>query len=216
LSFYLDAFLFFGLGVVLFASSRYIEKRLPRYWHRKHSVTAALLIAIFFDGTSVSLYLDSTGTGVVYKFLKFLIGVEDPNGTYIMLHTNVTNLTSADMPWYLLVILFALYPFWVYLGFSTANHFLTSETSNTPITPASYRREKLKRFGGAMGVAVGGCVMLFGLVRFPGGILRQSDLTAFSVTMLGIGILLFGVTLATSIPTIMPQPIRITPSQSDG
>jgi hypothetical protein len=215
LSFFLDAFLFFGLGTALFVTSRYVEKRLPRYWHRKHSVTAALLIAIFFDGTSVSLYLDSTGTGVVYKFLKFLIGVEDPNGTYIMLHTNATNLTGADMPWYTLVILFALYPFWVYLGFSTTSHLLPNETSNTPITLASYRREKLKRFGGAMGVAAGGCVLLFGLVRFPGGILRQSDLIAFSVTMLGIGILLCGVTLATSIQTIMPQPIIVTPGKSN-
>lgn len=193
MSFYLDAFLFFAVGILLYLLTSWIKRVYLPNWNPRNTLILGAIVTIIFGGMSVLLYLDDNGTSPIFTFLKLILQIQDPNGAYTMLHTNATGVTKADMPWPLVVLLYVLYPVWVYLGFGTAAN--VSQVSQ-PRQPSE--EVVLKRAAALLGLSIGGILMLFGLVRFPGSLLRQSNLTAFLLTLLGIGIILlstYGVTM---------------------
>jgi hypothetical protein len=199
LSFYLDAFLFFGLGAALFEVTAWIEKRSGGWWNHTVSTVVIVVLTAFFESLSVLLYFDDDGTSVVYKFLRLILPIDDPNGGAIMLHSYTTGMTKAAMPSLLVILLYALYPAWVYLGYRTAqNLFIVGSKFSGR---RSFERSRRIRFASLFGVPAGGCFLLFGAMRFPGGVLRQSNLAAFCLTMFGIGIMvlsLYGMTSSSS------------------
>ncbi len=194
MSFFLDAFVFFAVGVAMFLVTSWIRRKLWPKWSSGYTAILGILVTLIFGSMSVLLYLDDNGTSPIFIFLKVVLQMEDPSGGYVMLHTNATGVTKADMPWPLVVILFALYPAWVYLGFRTAVN-MSDDNRASDLR----RGVVLGRAAAHLGLALGGILMLFGLVRFPGGILRQSNLAAFMLTVGGIGLILLG-SYAASMP----------------
>jgi hypothetical protein len=189
LSFYLDAFLFFALGTAIFLVTDSIRRKLWPQWSSHATTIAGGLLTLVFELMSIYLYLDDDGSSPVYKFLKLFLPIADPSGGYIMLHTNATGVTKADMPWSVVILLYALYPVWVYLGYKTARNLSVSAS----ISRSRARATNLGRIAWLFGFPIGGCLLLFGLAKFPGGILRESNLAAFYLTVIGIALTLVSV-----------------------
>ncbi len=175
MSFFLDWFMFFGLGALVFGVTSWI-RTLWKKWSGTHTAALMAGLIIFLAGWSVFLYLDNVWA---YRLLLvFLPMLVEPTGSYIMLHTNATGVTPKDAG-LLPAVWFALYPVWMILGYKTAQN-LSGRNA--------YSWAALFLFG------IGGVVLIFGLVRFP---IRWANLDAFNLTLFGTAISLIGLYLAT-------------------
>ncbi|MGD2250816.1 MAG: DUF362 domain-containing protein [Candidatus Methanofastidiosia archaeon] len=102
LSFLLDPPALFVLGVIMYGiSKRYHVKRILTF-------AAGVCIVIAFVVVSVLLYLD-----VIRWWIPFFMNVK---GSEWMFHSNYTGIYKEDVHYVWVIIMFALYPVWYYLG----------------------------------------------------------------------------------------------------
>lgn len=91
-----------------------ITKKL--HFKRLWIVTLGVAIVSLFIGISVLLYLD-----VIRWQIPFIM---DMKGSTWMFHTDLTGIHKADVQDLFVVIMFAIYPLWYYLGFICAQYIL--------------------------------------------------------------------------------------------
>lgn len=76
-----------------------------------------ILIVLLFISVSALLYLDA-----VRCFFPFICG--SLSGSEFMFHSDVTGIYKEDVPLFVVILLFALYPLWIYSGYAIAKKFL--------------------------------------------------------------------------------------------
>jgi hypothetical protein len=107
MSFLLDPPLLFAIGIVLYLAS----KRLGI--GRLAKITIGLLIVLTFIAFSLLLYTD------VFRCV-FPVVCDGMSGSEFMFHSNITGIYKSDVPLLVVILLFALYPVWIYLGYASA------------------------------------------------------------------------------------------------
>lgn len=110
MSFFLDPPALFFLGMVLYFAG--VKWNLTE----EKSIATGIIIVFLFIFVSVLLYLDA-----ISCFIPFLCG--DLSGSEFMLHSNITGIYKKDVPPVIVVLLFALYPFWLYSGHAVIRKF---------------------------------------------------------------------------------------------
>lgn len=114
MSFLLDPPALFVSGILLyFAGNKLKLERLAR-------ITIGILIVLTFISFSVLLYAD------VFRCV-FPVICSGMSGSEFMFHSNITGIYKKDVPLLLVIILFVLYPVWIYLGYA-ASILLTKRT----------------------------------------------------------------------------------------
>lgn len=108
MSFILDPPALVLLGAVVYVVSKRV--RLRRVWQ----YVAGIVIIGAFIGVSGLLYLD-----VIRWHIPFVI---DMKGSEWMFHSNITGIYKEDVPLVLVIVMFALYPLWYYLGYLAAQY----------------------------------------------------------------------------------------------
>ena len=111
MSFLLDPPLLLILGGILYLAGN-------RFAMTDGTRTAiGILIVLVFISVSALLYLDVIGC-----FFPFICG--NLSGSEFMFHSDITGIYRKDMPLFAVVLLFALYPMWLYSGYEAARKFL--------------------------------------------------------------------------------------------
>ncbi len=108
LSFLLDPPALVLLGAAVYYISRKVHLR--RFW----VIVIGVGIVSIFVGVSVLLYLD-----VIRWHIPFII---DMKGSEWMFHSDITGIYKEDVPVFLVVIMFCLYPVWYYTGYIAAKY----------------------------------------------------------------------------------------------
>ena len=76
-----------------------------------------MLIVLLFISVSALLYLDA-----IPCFFPFICG--NLSGSEFMFHSDITKVYKKDVPLVVVILLFALYPLWLYSGYTIAEKFL--------------------------------------------------------------------------------------------
>ncbi len=153
MSFVLDPFLAFSLGLVfsIFTKKLNIGKKTTFI-----ICTIAISLATLY---SVLLYLNIVHSDflILDNFAKFL-PIEHQFGPRIMLHSNETQVTKDSFPQFIIIIFYALYFLWFYLGFKSASNVLsTGSKLNKNIEPVI----PYIRIGGLFIFVIAGLMLLF-------------------------------------------------------
>ncbi len=107
MSFLLDPPALFAAGLVLyFAGKKLGIERLAK-------ITLGLLIVLSFLLFSLMLYED------VFRCVFPLI-CNGMSGSEFMFHSDITGIYKKDVPLLVVIVLFALYPLWIYMGYACA------------------------------------------------------------------------------------------------
>jgi hypothetical protein len=107
MSFLLDPPALFFLGILLyFAGNKLKLERLAR-------ITIGVMIVLIFISFSLLLYAD------VFRCV-FPVICNGMSGSEFMLHSNITGIYKKDIPLVLVIILFVLYPVWIYFGYAVS------------------------------------------------------------------------------------------------
>jgi hypothetical protein len=134
MSFLLDPFLSVILGMIVFALSNFFQ------WKSRITFIVGGIAAVLATLYSVILYLDWLPSDVIIlDNLRWLVRVIPQKGSAIMLHANVTGIDKATFPVPLVVLFYALYPLWVYLGFNISKN-LHAPREPTPTSMFGTRR----------------------------------------------------------------------------
>ena len=130
MSFLLDPPLLFAIGIALYlASNRLRIGRLAK-------ITIGLLIVLTFIAFSLLLYTD------VFRCV-FPVVCNGMSGSEFMFHSNITGIYKSDVPLLVVILLFALYPVWIYLGYASA--FLLSKRTRVSKDVYSYKDVKSRK-----------------------------------------------------------------------
>ncbi|MFQ6136182.1 MAG: hypothetical protein ACE5PM_03275 [Candidatus Hydrothermarchaeales archaeon] len=114
MSFLLDPPSLVLIGIILWLVGKRFELGKSRL-----IVIGGLVVAIFI-GISTALYLD---------LMRWRIpGLWDMEGSVWMFHSNITGISKADVPLVAVVVVFLLYPLWLYLGYA-AGRLLTERAT---------------------------------------------------------------------------------------
>ncbi|MDD1757510.1 MAG: DUF362 domain-containing protein, partial [Methanotrichaceae archaeon] len=105
MSFLIDPPLLFISGVAIYIIGHRLE------WNRQSKIVVGLGIALIFVIFSSLLYLD-----LIRCTFPFFSGMK---GHEFMLHSNLTGIYKTQVPAFVVVILFLLYPFWIFAGYAT-------------------------------------------------------------------------------------------------
>lgn len=107
MSFFLDTLALLIIGFVLYyLCSRFGTTKLAR-------ITIGLFIVLSFIFVSLLLYYD-----VIPCFFPLICN--NLSGSEFMFNSNITGIYKKDVPLVVVIILFALYPIWLYLGYAIA------------------------------------------------------------------------------------------------
>lgn len=106
MSFVIDPPLLFLSGLVIYFLGQKLE------WNRHAKIVVGIAILLTFIAYSALLYAD-----IFRCVFPFFSGM---SGSDFMLHTNITGISKADVPSIIVVILFILYPFWIFFGYASA------------------------------------------------------------------------------------------------
>lgn len=79
-------------------------------------IILGLAVVLIFISVSLLLYLD-----VLPCFFPFICN--NLSGSEFMFHSNITGVYKKDVPLVAVVLLFALYPLWIYAGYAFAARF---------------------------------------------------------------------------------------------
>ncbi len=104
MSFLIDPPLLFLSGLFIYFGGRRLS------WGRHAKIVVGLGIALVFIIFSSLLYAD-----MIRCVFPFFSGMK---GSEFMLHTNLTGITKADVPLEAVVVLFLLYPLWIFAGYA--------------------------------------------------------------------------------------------------
>lgn len=104
MSFLIDPPLLLLSGMAIY----YLGRRLA--WQRDAKIVVGLAVAVIFVAFSALLYADVIRC--TFPFFSHLLGSE------FMLHSNITHITKPMVPKILVLLLFALYPFWILAGYA--------------------------------------------------------------------------------------------------
>jgi hypothetical protein len=106
MSFIIDPPLLFLSGLFIFFAGKRLE------WNRHAKIVVGIIIVFTFVVYSSLLYAN------VFRFVfPFIGGIK---GSEFMFHTNLTGISKAHVPMILVVVLFLLYPFWIFAGYASA------------------------------------------------------------------------------------------------
>lgn len=105
MSFIIDPPLLFLSGILIFFAGKKLE------WDRHAKIVVGMAIALIFILFSSLLYAD-----IIRCVFPFFTGMK---GSEFMLHTNLTGISKAEVPMIVVVVLFLLYPFWIFLGYAS-------------------------------------------------------------------------------------------------
>ncbi|NJD77862.1 MAG: hypothetical protein FIB08_12335 [Candidatus Methanoperedens sp.] len=83
---------------------------------RTVKVVLGLAVVLVFLSVSLLLYLD-----VLPCFFPFIC--TGLSGSEFMFHSNLTGIYKKDVPQFVVIFLFALYPLWIYAGHALAMRF---------------------------------------------------------------------------------------------
>lgn len=106
MSFLIDPPLLILSGLAIYFLGQRLE------WSRQSKIVLGSGVAIVFVVFSALLYLD-----LIRCVFPLFSGLK---GSEFMLHTNLTGITKAEVPSIVVVLLFLLYPFWIFGGYSLA------------------------------------------------------------------------------------------------
>lgn len=105
MSFIIDPPLLFLSGILIFFAGKKLE------WDRHAKIVVGTAIALIFILFSSLLYTD-----IIRCVFPFFAGMK---GSEFMLHTNLTGISNLDVPVIVVVVLFLLYPFWIFFGYAS-------------------------------------------------------------------------------------------------
>lgn len=106
MSFLIDPPLLFLSGLALYFGGKGLD------WNCRSKIVVGVAITLTFIVFSTLLYADIIRC--VFPFFSSLTGSE------FMFHTNITGISKSDVPLEIVIILFLLYPFWLYAGYASA------------------------------------------------------------------------------------------------
>ena len=106
MSFFIDPPLLLLSGLFIFFAGKRLE------WNRHAKIVVGIIIVLAFVVYSSLLYAD------IFRFVfPFLGGMKSSE---FMFHTSYTGISKSDVPLILVVVLFFLYPFWIFAGYASA------------------------------------------------------------------------------------------------
>lgn len=105
MSFFIDPPLLFIVGFLLYLKCN--------KYTRLIKVIISLVVVFIFVFNSVLLYLD-----IIPCFYPFIC--DNLTGSEFMFNSNITGIYKQDVPLFIVVILFFLYPLWLYAGYTSA------------------------------------------------------------------------------------------------
>jgi hypothetical protein len=105
MSFFIDPPLLFIVGLLIYFKCN--------QYARFTKVIISLVVVFIFVFNSVLLYLD-----IIPCFYPFIC--YNLNGSEFMFNSNITGICKQDVPLFIAVLLFALYPLWLYAGYASA------------------------------------------------------------------------------------------------
>ena len=166
MSFLLDPFLAFMLG--LFFS--FLTKSL-KFSSKVTFIISAIVISLA-TAYSLLLYLKWVVTDfLILDNLAMIFPIEQQIGPRIMLHSNATDVTKDLFPDFVIVIFYALYFVWFYLGFKTVRQILEPHEP-TPLGNPQVRKN-LRISGLVVFVSAG--MILFFMIMIPVDEVRIGD-----------------------------------------
>src|SRR5659263_715714 len=107
MSFLLDPPALFIIGILLY----FIGNKLGL--ERLAKITIGLLVVIVFISFSILLYAD------VFRCV-FPVICNNMTASEFMFHSDITGIYKKDVPLLIVIVLFALYPVFIYLGYASA------------------------------------------------------------------------------------------------
>ncbi len=107
MSFLIDPPLLFLFGVLIYFAGKGLE------WNRHAKIVVGAAIVLLFIVFSTLLYLDA------FRCV-FPVLCDGMTGSEFMFHTNYTGIAKDDVPVIVAVVLFLLYPLWIFLGYALA------------------------------------------------------------------------------------------------
>ncbi|VVB54524.1 Uncharacterised protein [uncultured archaeon] len=107
MSFLLDPPMLFVIGVLLY----FLGNKLG--FERLAKITIGFLVVTAFILFSLLLYAD------IFRCI-FPIVCNNMSGSEFMFHSDITGIYKKDVPLLVVIVLFALYPVWIYLGYASA------------------------------------------------------------------------------------------------
>ncbi len=117
MSFLIDPPLLIILGILLYlAGVRYALTD-----GKKNAI--GMLVVLLFISVSTLLYLDA-----IPCFFPFVCG--NLSGSEFMFHSNITGIYKKDLPLVVVILLFALYPLWLYAGYIITRKFLEIQVNH--------------------------------------------------------------------------------------
>lgn len=118
MSFLIDPPLLFLFGVFIYLAGKKLE------WHRHAKIVVGIGIVLVFIVFSTLLYMD------VFRCV-FPFVCNGLTGSAFMFHTNYTGISKDEVPIIVVVLLFLLYPIWLFAGYAlTYLHFKRKLYSN--------------------------------------------------------------------------------------
>lgn len=166
MSFLLDPFLAFMLGLIF----SFLTKG---FKFHKNTTFAISAIAISLATTySILLYLKVVPTDflILDTFARFL-PIEQQFGPRIMFHSNATDVTKELFPPGVVVLFYALYFVWFYLGFKSARNVIEPHEPTPSENPAA---ALYKRIGGLL-IFISAGMMLFFFIMIPLDVVAIGD-----------------------------------------
>ena len=130
MSFLLDPPALFVIGIVLYFAGRKLGLG------RLAKITLGLLVVLSFVLFSMLLYAD------VFRCV-FPVLCNGMSGSEFMFHSDITGIYKKDVPLLVVILLFALYPIWIYLGYASA--FVLSKRRRVSKEVYTYKDVKSQR-----------------------------------------------------------------------
>ena len=106
MSFLIDPPLLFLSGLLIYFGAKRLE------WDSRSKIAIGVAITLTFIIFSTLLYAD-----VIRCVFPLFSGMK---GSDFMFHTNITEISKSEVPLEIVIILFLLYPFWLYAGYASA------------------------------------------------------------------------------------------------
>ncbi len=130
MSFLLDPPALFVIGIVLYFAGKKLG------FERLAKITIGLLVVLSFILFSLMLYAD------IFRCV-FPVVCKGMTGSEFMFHSDITGIYKQDVPLLVVILLFALYPLWIYMGYASA--LLLSKRRRVSKEVYSYKDVKSRR-----------------------------------------------------------------------
>ena len=166
MSFLLDPFLVFMVGILVSYFTFYFN------FTTRITLIISSIVVTLTTVYSILLYLDWVHTDfLVLDTFAIFLPIEQQFGPRIMFHSNVTFVTKDSFPESIVIIFYALYFVWFYLGFKTARQIIM------PREPTPTKNLEFKNYFRVIGLFVflSAGLTLFFLVMIPLDEVRIGD-----------------------------------------